>query len=85
MEPTPGGKTTRCRSMSTCRRCGAERPSWLGTPHKCLGDANLAWLHYHQMTAHTALAWRRGILERIESSSSNGVNGTAGVETPLAG
>ncbi len=82
MEPTPGTKTTQRRSVSTCRRCGAERPSWLGTPHKCVGDANLAWLDYHQMNAHTALAWRRGVLERGERANEDS---TAGAETPLAG
>ncbi|WP_170981151.1 hypothetical protein [Mycolicibacterium sp. CR10] len=45
-----------------CRTCGAERPSWLGEPHRCVGDANLSWLGYHQMTAHAAMAWRRHLL-----------------------
>ncbi|MDZ4270634.1 MAG: hypothetical protein U1D00_34030 [Mycobacterium sp.] len=45
-----------------CLRCGAERPSWLGEPHRCVGDADLSWLTYHQMTAHAAMAWRRHLL-----------------------
>lgn len=45
-----------------CRRCGAERPSWLGEPHRCGGDANLAWLAFHEMTAHAAMDWRRRLL-----------------------
>jgi hypothetical protein len=45
-----------------CRTCGAERPSWLGEPHRCVGDANLSWLGYHQMSAHAATAWRRHLL-----------------------
>lgn len=50
-------------TSAQCLRCGAERPSWLGAPHRCMGDANLSWLAFHDMTAHAAMAWRRGLLD----------------------
>ncbi|WP_162938720.1 hypothetical protein [Mycobacterium kyogaense] len=46
-----------------CARCGADRPSWLGEPHRCIGDADLSWLNFHEMSAHAAMAWRRFLLE----------------------
>ncbi|MCG7595247.1 hypothetical protein ACXYX3_03775 [Mycobacterium sp. C3-094] len=45
-----------------CVRCGAERPSWLGEPHRCIGNADVSWLNFHGMTAHAAMAWRRRLL-----------------------
>lgn len=56
-----GGKEAGMARLE-CLRCGAERPSWLGEPHRCVGDADLSWLTYHQMTAHAAMAWRRHLL-----------------------
>ena len=46
-----------------CRRCGAQRPSWLGEPHRCVGDANVSWLGFHQLTAQAAMGWRRHLLD----------------------
>ena len=46
-----------------CRRCGAQRPSWLGEPHRCVGDANVSWLGFHQLAAQAAMAWRRHLLD----------------------
>lgn len=53
----------RTMTCAQCPRCGAERPTWLGEPHRCMGDANLSWLAFHEMTAHAAMAWRRGLLD----------------------
>ena len=46
-----------------CARCGAERPSWLGAPHRCIGNADLSWLSFHEMSASAAMAWRRHVLD----------------------
>ncbi|MBS1695503.1 MAG: hypothetical protein JST91_25145 [Actinobacteria bacterium] len=78
MDTTPSVTTTRRGPHSLCRRCGAERPAWLGTAHRCVGDANLSWLDYYQMNAQTALAWRRQLLQRDDRAD----DGAA--ETPLA-
>lgn len=78
MDATPSVTTTRRGPLSKCRRRGAERPAWLGSAHKCVGDANLSWLDYYQMTAQTALAWRRQVLQRGERADQGDA------ETPLA-
>lgn len=87
MNPVSPMKKTRSAAQSTCRRCGAERPAWLGTAHKCVGDADVSWLSYHKMDAQTAAAWRRHIL----AVGDDGYDGYAAYEngsgavTPLAG
>ena len=61
MALTPRASAVR-KTPNECLSCGAQRPSWLGEPHRCVGDANLSWLAYHQLTAHAVMAWRRHLL-----------------------